>query len=275
MGIKRHKPTSPGRRSRTDLTREEITKDKPEKSLTKPLKKTGGRSRGKITMRHRGGGHKRQYRVIDFKRHDRKGDATKVIAIEYDPNRSANIALVQYQDGEKRYILAPLGLEVGQEIVANEQVRVKVGNAAPLKNLPLGTEVHNVELKPGQGGRLVRSAGQRAILQAKEGRYAQLKLPSGEIRLVPQESWAAIGQVGNVDHGSVTIGKAGRKRHLGRRPKVRGTAMPAGEHPHGGGEGRTGPGRIPRTYKGKKFKGIKTRKKGKHSDRYIVKRRNA
>lgn len=273
MPIKRHKPTSPGRRFRTDLVKTEITKQKPEKSLTKPLKKKAGRSRGKITVRARGGGHKRRYRIIDFKRYDRKGEVAKVIAIEYDPNRSSNIALIQYTDGEKRYIIAPSGLKVGEEILAAEKVKVKVGNCAPLKNLPLGTEVHNIELKPGKGGQLVRAAGEFARLQAKEGGFAQLKLPSGEVRLVPEESWATIGRVGNEDHYRVVLGKAGRKRHLGRRPKVRGTAMPAGEHPHGGGEGRTGIGRIPRSYKGRRFKGVKTRKKGKKSDRYIVKGR--
>jgi len=270
MGIKRHRPTSAGRRFRTDLTKEEITKDKPEKALTSPLRRKSGRSHGKIAVRRRGGGHKRKYRMIDFRRYDKAGVEAEVLAIEYDPNRSGNIALVQYADGEKRDILAPVGLKVGDRVVADETVKIQVGNAAPLKSFPLGTGVHNVELTPGKGGELARSAGNVAVLRAKEKGLVQLRLPSGEVRLVPEGNWATIGQIGNVDHHLVVLGKAGRSRHLGRRPKVRGTAMPAGEHPHGGGEARTGTGRIPRTYAGRKFKGVKTRKRNKRSNKYIV-----
>lgn len=272
MTIKHHPPTSPGRRSRTDLVREEITKTKPEKSLTKVLLKKSGRSHGKIAVRHQGGRHKRLYRMIDFKR-DKRGVPAKVLSIEYDPNRSVNIALLQYEDEEKRYILAPQGLKSHDTLLAGEEVPIQIGNAMPLKNLPLGSIIHNIELLPGKGGQLVRGAGQQAALMSREGGYAQVRLPSGEIRLIPENSYATLGQLGNPDHALVKLGKAGRKRHLGIRPTVRGTAMPAGEHPHGGGEGRTGPGRPSKTYKGKPAMGKKTRKKGKRSDKHIIKKR--
>lgn len=270
--IKTHKPTSPGIRHRTDLTYAEIAKKKPEKALTLFLKKQAGRSRGKITVRRRGGGAKRLYRVIDFKR-DKRDISAKVAAIEYDPNRSANIALLHYVDGEKRYILAPQGLKVGDEVASGEKVEKKVGNAMSLKEMPLGSVIHNIELTVGKGGQLVRGAGNAATLMAKEGGFAQVRLPSGEIHLIKENCYATLGQVGNFEHGAIKLGKAGRVRHLGKRPKVRGTAMAAGDHPHGGGEGRTGPGRPSKTYKGKKAHGKKTRKKKKYSDRSIIKRR--
>ncbi len=273
MGIKTYKPTSPGIRFMTTLTFEEITKTEPEKSLLVPLKKTGGRNfMGRITVRHRGGGHKRLYRIIDFKR-DKDGIPAKVAAIEYDPNRSANIALLHYLDGEKRYILAPEGLKVGDTVISGSGVEIKVGNALPLKDIPLGTYVHNVELKPGAGGQLARSAGAYAQVMAKEGRYVHLRLPSGEVRMVFEECKATIGQVGNLDHENISIGKAGRSRWLGRRPKVRGVAMNPVDHPHGGGEGKTSGGRHPVTPWGMPTKGYKTRRKKKPSDKFIIKRR--
>ena len=258
----------------TVLSFDEITKKEPEKSLVVTLKKTGGRnSQGRTTVRFRGGGAKRKYRIIDFKR-DKIGIPGKVAAIEYDPNRTANIALIHYVDGEKRYILAPNGLRVGDIIEAGENADIKVGNSLPLRNIPVGTTVHNIELVPGKGGQLARAAGAEAQLMGKEGKYATLRLPSGEFRLVLLDCRATIGQVGNLDHENVTIGKAGRSRHLGRRPSVRGSAMNPVDHPHGGGEGRAPIGRpTPVTPWGKPALGYKTRKKNKKSDKYIVRRR--
>ncbi|KNF08022.1 50S ribosomal protein L2 [Gottschalkia purinilytica] len=274
MGIKKFKPTSPGIRQMTVSTFEEITKSEPEKSLTVNLTRKAGRNaHGKITVRHRGGGAKRKYRVIDFKR-NKDGIPGKVASIEYDPNRSANIALINYVDGEKRYIIAPHGLNVGDVIESGVDADIKVGNALPLKNIPVGTVVHNIELKAGKGAQLVRSAGNSAQLMAKEGNYAQLRLPSGEFRLIRVECRATIGQVGNIDHENITIGKAGRKRHMGFRPTVRGSVMNPNDHPHGGGEGRTPIGRpSPVTPWGKPALGYKTRKKNKKSDKYIVRSR--
>lgn len=274
MGIKTNKPTSPGRRFQTVSTFEEITKAKPERSLLKPVKQSGGRNaRGRITSRHKGGGHKRRYRIIDFKR-DKEGVPAKVASIEYDPNRSANIALLHYADGEKRYILAPNKLMTGDRIIAGPNVEIKAGNSIPLKNIPLGTNIHNVELNVGHGGQLARGAGSYARLMAKEGKYAQIKLPSGEVRMVLQECKATIGQVGNLDHEKISLGKAGRKRWLGKRPKIRGVAMNPVDHPHGGGEGKTSGGRHPVTPWGVPTKGFKTRKK-KPSDKLIVKKRKS
>ncbi|MBQ1407223.1 MAG: 50S ribosomal protein L2 [Eubacterium sp.] len=275
MGIKKYNPTTPGLRGMTGSTFEEITTDKPEKSLTVTLKKNSGRnSRGKITVRHRGGGTRPKYRIIDFKR-DKDGIPATVKTIEYDPNRSANIALVVYADGEKRYIVAPEGLKVGQTIESGTDVDIVVGNALPLANIPVGTIVHNVEMKPGKGAQLARSAGNGAQLMAKEGKYALLRLPSGELRNVLQVCRATIGEVGNADHSNIQIGKAGRKRHMGWRPTVRGSVMNPNDHPHGGGEGRAPVGRkSPVTPWGKPALGYKTRKKGKDSNKYIVKRRN-
>ncbi len=273
MAVKKYKPTTPGRRGMTVSTFEEITKTKPEKSLTAPLTKTGGRNnKGRITIRHRGGGHKRRYRIIDFKR-DKDGVPAKVAAIEYDPNRSARIALLHYLDGEKRYILAPVGIEVGQMVESGPDADIKVGNALPLANIPAGTVVHNVELQPGKGGQMVRSAGASAQIMAKEGSYVTLRLPSGEFRMVHQNCRATIGQVGNVEHENIVIGKAGRSRYLNRRPHVRGVVMNPVDHPHGGGEGKAPIGRpSPVTPWGKPTLGTKTRKK-KPSDRLIVRRR--
>ncbi|AEM79600.1 50S ribosomal protein L2 [Thermoanaerobacter wiegelii] len=274
MGIKSFKPTSPGRRQMTVLTFEEVTKDKPEKSLVVTLTKTGGRNvYGRITVRHRGGGHKRKYRIIDFKR-DKDGVPGKVAAIEYDPNRTAYIALIHYLDGEKRYIIAPYGLKVGDIVESGENVDIKVGNALPLRNIPVGTIIHNIELIPGKGGQLVRAAGTAAQLMAKEGDYVQVRMPSGEIRLIKADCRATIGQVSNLDHENVKIGKAGRSRWLGRRPTVRGSAMNPVDHPHGGGEGKAPIGHPgPLTPWGKPALGYKTRKKGKASDKFIIKRR--
>ncbi len=274
MGIKVYKPTSPGRRNMSVLTFEEITKEEPEKSLVVPLKKHSGRNNeGHITVRHRGGGVKRKYRIIDFKR-DKDNIPAKVAAIEYDPNRTANIALLHYKDGEKRYIIAPLGLKVGDIVMSGENVDIKVGNALPLRNIPVGTIIHNIELYPGRGGQLVRAAGGAAQLMAKEGDYAHVRLPSGEIRMIHLDCRATIGQVGNLDHENVSIGKAGRKRHMGIRPTVRGSAMNPVDHPHGGGEGKAPIGRpAPVTQWGKPTLGYKTRKKNKESDKYIIKRR--
>lgn len=272
MATKKFKPTSPGRRFVTVSTFEEITKTEPEKSLVEPLKKSGGRnSQGKLTVRHRGGGHKRAYRIIDFKR-DKDGIPAKVASIEYDPNRSARIALLNYADGEKRYIIAPVGLTVGQTVVSGPDADIKPGNCKALKDIPLGTTIHNIELYPRGGGKLVRSAGNSAQLMAKEGKYANIRMPSGEMRLLLQDCRATIGQVGNVDNENVTIGKAGRKRWMGIRPTVRGVVMNPVDHPHGGGEGRSPVGRNPVTPWGKPALGARTRKK-KPSDRLIVKRR--
>lgn len=275
MGIKKFKPTSPALRQMTVSTFEEITKKEPEKSLLVPLNKKAGRNaQGKITVRHRGGGAKRKYRLIDFKR-NKDGIPAKVTAIEYDPNRSANIALLTYADGEKRYIIAPNKLNVGDMIMSGEGADIKVGNALQLKDIPVGTVIHNIELKPGKGAQLVRAAGNSAQLMAKEGKYAQVRLPSGEVRLISINCKATIGQVGNLDHENITIGKAGRKRHMGIRPTVRGSVMNPNDHPHGGGEGRAPVGRpSPMTPWGKPAMGYKTRKKNKASDKFIVKRRN-
>lgn len=273
MGIKKYNPTSPGRRHMASLTFEEVTKTTPEKSLLAPLKKSGGRNnKGRITKRHTGGGHKQKYRVIDFRR-DKKEVPAKVAAIEYDPNRSANIALLFYADGEKRYILAPKGLTVGDTVISSEAADITPGNSMSIKSIPLGTWVHNVELKIGKGGQLARSAGAYAMIAAKEGRYAQLRLPSGEVRLVLQDCVATIGQVGNLDHEKVKIGKAGRNRWLGKRPQSRGVAMNPVDHPHGGGEGKSSGGRHPVTPWGVPTKGYKTRT-NKRTDKFIVRRRN-
>ncbi|WP_322799936.1 50S ribosomal protein L2 [Thermoflexus sp.] len=274
MGIKVYKPTTPGRRNATGYTFEEITKDEPEKSLVVPLKKHAGRNfQGRITVRHRGGGHKRLYRIIDFKRRDKEGIPAKVISIEYDPNRTARIALLQYADGEKRYILAPLGLQVGDIVMSGPQAEIKVGNAMPLANIPVGTLVHNVELYPGHGGQIARAAGAVAQLLGKEEGYAILRLPSGEIRKVRLECYATIGQVGNLEHANIRLGKAGRKRWLGIRPTVRGSAMSPRDHPHGGGEGRAPIGLpYPKTPWGKHALGKKTRR-NKATDKYIIQRR--
>lgn len=275
MGIKKYNPTTPGLRGMTVSTFEEITKSTPERALTVTLKKHAGRnSRGKITVRHRGGGYRPKYRIIDFKR--TKDDIPgKVTAIEYDPNRSANIALIVYADGEKRYIIAPNKLVVGNIVVSGPNSDIQVGNALPLKNIPVGTIIHNIELKVGKGAQMVRSAGNGAQLMAKEGDFAQVRLPSGEVRKVRIECRATIGEVGNGDHENIKIGKAGKKRHMGIRPTVRGSVMNPNDHPHGGGEGRTGIGRVsPVTPWGKPALGYKTRKKNKASNKYIVKKRN-
>jgi large subunit ribosomal protein L2 len=271
--LKVYKPTSPGRRGMTGATFEEITKTKPEKSLLKPLRKKGGRSnQGRITVRHRGGGAKRMYRIIDFKR-DKVGIRGEVASIEYDPNRSARIALIHYADGEKRYIIAPLGLEVGNAVMAGGDAEIKIGNALPIKAIPTGTAIHNIELHRGKGGQLVRGAGDSAQLMAKEDSHALVRMPSGEIRRIHIECFATIGQVGNVDHQHISLGKAGRKRHLGIRPEVRGSAMSPNAHPHGGGEGRSPIGLPgPKTPWGKPAMGYVTRR-NKLSDRMIVKRR--
>ena len=272
MAVKRVKPTSPGRRFQTYSTFEEITKSTPEKSLVKILKKSGGRNNnGRITSRRRGGGHKRYYRIIDFKR-DKDGIPAKVASIEYDPNRSARIALLHYADGEKRYILAPLKLNVGDEVLSGPDADIKPGNALPLANIPLGTQIHNIELKLGKGGQIVRSAGAYAQLMAKEDRYALVKLPSGEVRMVLLRCKATIGQLGNISHENMDLGKAGRSRWKGRRPKVRGVAMNPVDHPMGGGEGRSSGGRHPCSPWGMPSKGYRTRN-NKQTDRYIVKRR--
>jgi len=272
VGIKKFKPTSPGRRFVTVSTFEEITSTEPEKSLLEPLKRKGGRNAGgNITVRHQGGGHKRKFRIIDFKR-DKDGIPAKVATIEYDPNRSARIALLNYADGEKRYILAPVGLKIGQQLESGPTADIKAGNALALRNIPVGTMIHNIELHPRGGGQLVRSAGTTAQLMAKEGKYAHVRMPSGEMRLILQDCRATIGQVGNTDHENITIGKAGRSRWLGKRPTVRGVVMNPVDHPHGGGEGRSPVGRNPVTPWGKPALGARTRK-NKPSDRLIVKRR--
>jgi len=272
MGIKSYKPTSPGRRFQTVLDFAEITRREPEKSLLLPLKKTGGRNcYGRITSRYIGGGHKRLYRIIDFKR-DKYGIPARVASIEYDPNRSAFIALLHYVDGEKRYILAPHNLQVGEVLMSGENVDIKPGNALPLKNIPLGTLIHNIELKRGKGGQIIRSAGTYGQLMAKEGNYAHIKLPSGEVRMVHLDCYATVGQVSNLDHENVSIGKAGRSRWLGRNPRVRGVAMNPVDHPLGGGEGKTSGGRHPVTHWGVPTKGYKTRR-NKATDKFILKRR--
>lgn len=275
MPVKVYKPTSPGRRDMSGQTFEEITRTKPEPSLTRGLRKRGGRnSRGTITIRHRGGGHKRRYRDIDFRR-DKFGVPARVATIEYDPNRSARIALLVYADGEKRYIIAPLGLNVGDTVMSGEDADIRVGNALPLRSIPLGTLIHNIELQPGRGGQMVRSAGTSAQLLAKDNpKYVTLRLPSGEQRYVLQDCLATIGQVGNVEHGNVTLGKAGRKRHMGIRPTVRGSAMAPNDHPHGGGEGRSPIGMPgPKTPWGKPALGKRTRR-NKSTDKFIMRRRS-
>lgn len=273
MPIKVYKPTSPGRRGMTASTFEEITRSKPEKSLLRPLKKRAGRNfRGKITVRHRGGGHKRRYRVIDFKR-DKFGVPGRVTTIEYDPNRSARIALVTYADGEKRYVIAPVGLKVGDMVMSGADAEIRVGSALPIASIPVGTTIHNIELHIGKGGQMVRAAGTSAQLLAKEGRYAHIRLPSDEVRLVNVQCMATIGQVGNTDHGNIKLGKAGRKRWLGFRPSVRGSAMDPSSHPHGGGEGRSPIGMPgPKSPWGKPTLGYKTRR-NKSTDKWIVRRR--
>ena len=276
MGIKTYNPYTPSRRNMTGLDFSEITKDTPEKSLVVSLKKHSGRNnQGKITVRHRGGGNRKKYRVIDFKRNKKDGIPATVIGIEYDPNRTANIALICYADGEKAYILAPNGLTDGMKVMSGPEAEIKVGNCLPLSAVPVGTEIHNVELMPGRGGQMVRAAGNAAQLMAKEGKYATLRLPSGEMRMVPIECRATIGQVGNIEHDLVNIGKAGRKRHMGIRPTVRGSVMNPNDHPHGGGEGKTGIGRSgPVTPWGKPALGLKTRKTKKSSNKLIVRRRD-
>ena len=275
MAIKSYKPYTPSRRHMTGSDFSEITKKTPEKSLVVSKSSTAGRNaQGKITVRHRGGGEKRKYRIIDFKRYKDDIPAT-VKAIEYDPNRSANIALICYADGQKAYILAPNGLQVGQVLMNGPKAEIKVGNCLPLSQIPVGTMVHNIELYPGKGGQLVRAAGNAAQLMAKEGKYATLRLPSGEMRMVPVEGRATVGQVGNIDHELINIGKAGRKRHMGIRPHVRGSVMNPNDHPHGGGEGRAPIGRSgPMTPWGKPANGYKTRKKNKQSNKLIVRRRD-
>ena len=273
MAVKRHKPTSPGRRFATWSDRAEVTKKEPEKSLTEGLKKSGGRNtHGRITSRHRGGGAKRLYRKIDFKR-QKDGVPARVAAIEYDPNRTAYIALINYADGDKRYILAPNRLRVGMTVESGERADITVGNALPLRSIPTGTTVHNVEITPGRGGQMGRSAGTAIQLVAKEGARATLRLPSGEMRMVPIECRATVGSSGNAEHQNITIGKAGRSRHKGIRPQTRGTAMNPVDHPHGGGEGSTTAGRHPVTPWGVPTLGYPTRKKNKQSDRMIVRRR--
>ncbi len=272
MGVKKFKPTTPGRRFATVADFTEITKKKPEKKLTKPVKRSSGRNvHGRITTRHKGGRHKRRYRTIDFKR-DKNDIQAKVASIEYDPNRSSYIALLHYVDGEKRYILAPNKLKVGDVILSGEKVDIKKGNCLPLRNIPLGTVVHNIELQPNKGGQLARSAGSSCQIVAKEGNYAHLRMPSGEIRMIHLECRATIGEVSNMEHEIISIGKAGRNRWLGKRPSVRGTAMNPVDHPHGGGEGKASSGRHPVTPWGKSTLGYRTRKK-KISDKYIIKRR--
>lgn len=273
VAIKHFKPTSPGIRGMTVARFDELTDKRPERRLVRPMRRKAGRNvHGHISVRHRGGGHKRLYRIIDFRR-DKDGVPAKVVSIEYDPNRTARIALLSYADGDKRYILAPVGLSVGDRVESGPDADIKPGNALPLRNIPTGTIVHNVELKPGRGGQMARSAGSWVQVMAKEDPFAHLRLPSGEVRLVRLDCKATIGQVGNVEHENVRVGKAGRSRWLGLRPTVRGVVMNPVDHPHGGGEGRTPVGRIPTTPWGKIAMGKKTRKRGKESDRYIVKRR--
>ncbi|HJJ05981.1 MAG TPA: 50S ribosomal protein L2 [Clostridiaceae bacterium] len=274
MGMKHFNPTTPSLRNMTVSTFDEITKKTPEKSLLATKKKNSGRnSYGRITVRHQGGGNRQKYRIIDFKRKKDDMEAT-VLGIEYDPNRSANIALIEYKDGEKAYILAPLGLTDGDKVISGEKADIKPGNCMKIENIPVGTMIHNIELNPGQGGKLVRAAGQEAQLMAKEGKYAHVRLPSGEMRLIMAVCRATIGTIGNTDHENVKIGKAGRSRHMGKRPEVRGSVMNPVDHPHGGGEGRAPVGHAgPMTPWGKPALGYKTRKKNKQSDKFIVKRR--
>jgi large subunit ribosomal protein L2 len=273
MGIKKYKPTSPGMRFRTGFGFEELTTDRPRKSLVVGLPKNGGRNNtGRITVRHRGGGHKRLYRFVDFKR-DKDGVPGKVEGVEYDPNRSARLALIKYADGDRRYILWPAGLKVGDTVASGEGADIKPGNCMALKNIPLGTFIHNIEMKIGKGGQLVRAAGGYGQLMAKDKGYAQIKFPSGEVRMILDRCRATIGQIGNLEHENISMGRAGRVRLLGRRPSVRGVVMNPVDHPHGGGEGKTSGGRHPVTPWGVPTKGYKTRKKTKYSDRFIVKRR--
>ena len=273
MGLKKFKPVTPTQRFKTVSSFEEITRTTPEKSLLRPLKKSGGRNNmGRITQRHRGGGHKRLYRLIDFKR-DKIGISGKVTSIEYDPNRSARIALITYLDGEKRYILAPMGLQLDTQVISGPDSPIKVGNSLPLSAIPLGLEIHNVELRPGRGGQIARGAGTSIQLMAKEGKFGILRLPSGEVRRIPLTCYATIGKIGNMDHENIVYGKAGKSRWLGRRPKVRGVAMNPVDHPLGGGEGKSSGGRHPCTPWGKPTKGYKTRKVRKESDKYIIKKR--
>jgi large subunit ribosomal protein L2 len=275
MGIKKLKPVTPGTRFKSNYTFEEITKSSPDKSLTVALRKSGGRNNlGRITARHIGGGHRRRYRIIDFKR-DKHGIPAKVFSIEYDPNRSSRIALLHYSDGEKRYIIAPNGLKVGDKIMSGSGSEISVGNALPLKEMPLGSFVHNVELKPGKGGQLGRSAGSSLQLMAREGNYAQLKMPSGEVRMININCLATYGQVGNSEHENISFGKAGRTRWLGKRSYVRGVAMNPVDHPMGGGEGKTSGGGHPVSPWGQKSKGLKTRKRKNQSNKYIIKRRKS
>ena len=276
MGIKSFNPYTPSRRHMTSSDFNEITKSTPEKSLVVSLKKNAGRNnQGKITVRHQGGGNRKKYRLVDFKRNKKDGIPAKVVGIEYDPNRTANIALICYADGEKSYILAPEGLTDGMTVVSGAEAEIRVGNCLPLANIPVGTQVHNIELLPGKGGQLARSAGMSAQLMAKEGKYATLRLPSGEMRMVPINCRASIGVVGNGEHSLINIGKAGRKRNMGIRPTVRGSVMNPNDHPHGGGEGKTGIGRPgPSTPWGKPALGLKTRAKNKQSNKYIVRRRD-
>ena len=274
MAVKKYKPTTPGQRDMTGYTFEEITKSTPERSLIIPLRKKGGRNaHGRVTVRHRGGGHRRFIRIVDFKR-DKFGVPARVAAIEYDPNRTARLALLFYADGAKRYIIAPVGVKVGDTLMSGPEAEIRPGNSLPISSIPLGTMIHNIEMKEGKGGQMVRSAGASAQLLAKEGDYAQVRLPSGEVRLVRQGCYATIGQVGNVDHSNIKLGKAGRKRHLGIRPTVRGSAMNPNDHPHGGGEGRQPIGMPgPKSPWGKPTLGYKTRR-NKDTDKYIVRRRN-
>jgi large subunit ribosomal protein L2 len=274
MPVKKYKPVTPGQRGMTGHTFEEVTKSKPERSLLLPLRKQGGRNvQGRVTVRHRGGGHRRAIRIVDFKR-NKLSIPARVAAIEYDPNRTARLALLHYADGEKRYIVAPLGLRVGDPVMSGPNAEIRVGNALPIASIPVGTTIHNIELREGKGGQLVRSAGSSAQLLAKEGDFAQIRMPSGEVRLIRQVCFATIGQIGNVDHGNIKLGKAGRKRHLGIRPTVRGTAMSPRDHPHGGGEGRQPIGLPgPKSPWGKPTLGYKTRR-NKQSNKYIVRRRS-
>ncbi|MFC1807033.1 50S ribosomal protein L2 [Candidatus Omnitrophota bacterium] len=273
MGLKQKKPVTPAQRWTTVSTFEDITTDKPYKPLTRAIRKKGGRNaHGRVTVRHRGGGHRRRLRIIDFKR-DKFDIPATVISVEYDPNRSARIALLNYEDGEKRYIVCPKGLSVGSKVVTGKQAEVVVGHCMALKDIPSGTEIHNIELVKGMGGKIVRSAGASAQIMAKEGKYAHIKLPSGEVRLISLDCYATIGQIGNIDHEKVSLGKAGRSRWLGRRPKVRGVVMNPVDHPMGGGEGKSSGGRNPCTPWGKPTKGYKTRQKKKRSSKFIVKRR--
>jgi large subunit ribosomal protein L2 len=273
MAVKKYKPVTPSLRGTTGSTFEEITKTRPEKSLVRPRRNQAGRNvYGRITVRHRGGGHRRKIRIVDFKR-DKREIPARVAAIEYDPNRSARLALLYYVDGEKRYIISPVGLRVNDTVLAGENVDIRPGNSLPIRNIPVGTMVHNIELQVGRGGQLVRSAGTAAQLLAKEGDYAHIRLPSGEVRLIHQKCYATIGQVGNLDHGNIKLGKAGKKRHLGKRPSVRGSAMSPRDHPHGGGEGRQPIGMpSPKSPWGKKTLGKKTRRR-KKTEKYIIRRR--